>query len=430
MPRGPTALLAASLAVGSTPALAQTVTTTPSPPATTSPTTPPAQAPAAAPTPPSFQIHGITLNAQADAGVTFNPAGPSDGLNFGHLFTDRANQPVLNQLLLTAQKPIDPKSSTVNFGFDLQLLYGTDARYTHFIGELNYLTDSRYQLDIINANVQVHLPYLVSGGVDLKLGQYPTPLGFETIDPSGNPFYSHSYIFNFGLPFKHTGGLAIAHVTDAVDVYLGVDSGTNTALGNGDNNSAPAALGGFNLTLMGGKLTVLALTHIGPENPARTVPGADGYMRAFNDVVVTWKATDKLTLTTEGNFVRDDYFKANGFGAAQYASYALTDKLTLNGRAEFWRDDNGFYVAAFPGAFDFVNAEAGKPAPFVKAYGPNTYGELTLGVTYKPAVPAPVSNLLLRPELRWDHAFGAGAPYNAGTSHNAVTIAGDVVIGF
>lgn len=386
-----------------------------------------AQTPAPAP---QSWMSGIKLSAQAEIGIAGNPAGPSDGLNFGHLFTDRANQVVMNQLLLTAQRPLDPKATGYDFGFNLQLLYGTDARYTHFIGELNYLTNSRYQLDIINANVLAHTPWLFSGGIDLKVGQYPTPLGFETIDPSTNPFYSRSYIFNFGLPFKHTGGLAIAHVNEVVDLYLGVDSGTNTALGNGDNNSAPAALGGFNLNLMGGKLTVLALTHIGPENPTRTVPGADGYMRSFNDLVVTWKASEKLTLTTEANFVRDAFFKANGFGAAQYASYALNDKLTLNGRAEIWRDDNGFYVAAFPGAFDFVNVEAGKPAPFVKAYGPNTYGELTLGMTYKPAVPAPVANLMLRPEVRWDHAFGSAGPYNAGKDHNAVTLAADVVIGF
>ncbi len=379
---------------------------------------------------PQDWMSGTKLSAQAEVGITGNPAGPSDFLNFGHLFTDRANQVMMNQLLLTAQRPLDPKATGYYFGFDLQLLYGTDARYTHFVGELNYLTNSRYQLDVINANVLAHVPWLFSGGIDLKVGQYPTPLGYETIDPSTNPFYSHSYIFNFGLPFKHTGGLAVGHVNQVVDLYLGVDSGANTALGNGDNNSAPAALGGFNLTLMGGKLTVLALTHVGPENPTRTVPGADGYMRSFNDLVVTWKASDKLTLTTEANFVRDAFFRANGFGAAQYASYALTEKLTLNGRAEIWRDDNGFFVAAFPGVFDFVNVEAGKPAPFVKSYGPNTYGEITLGVTYKPAVPAPVANLMLRPELRWDHAFGSAAPYNAGTDHNAVTLAADLVIGF
>ena len=65
--------------------------------------------------------------------------------------------------------------------------------------------------------------------------------------------------------------------------------------------------------------------------------------------------------------MRDDFFRANGFGLAQYVSYALTDKLTLNGRAEVFRDDNGLFVAAFPGVFDPVNVEAGKPAPFVKS---------------------------------------------------------------
>ena len=43
------------------------------------------------------------------------------------------------------------------------------------------------------------------GGTDVKFGQYPTPLGDEVIDATGNTFYSHSYIFNYGLPFKHTG---------------------------------------------------------------------------------------------------------------------------------------------------------------------------------------------------------------------------------
>ncbi len=166
----------------------------------------PAASPQATAAPPPSWFSAIKFSAQSEAGVTFNPEAPSDGLNFGHLFTDRANQLVLNQLLLTAQRPLDPKDSGFQIGFDLQLLYGTDARYTHFLGELNYLTNSRYQLTILNANVQAHLPWLTSGGIDLKVGQYPTPLGYEVIDPSANPFYSHSYIFNFGVPFEHTGG--------------------------------------------------------------------------------------------------------------------------------------------------------------------------------------------------------------------------------
>ncbi len=447
------ALLTASLAAA--PAFAQTAPPAPAtasaPAATTapaasatqaSPSTPaaPGTTPAptaAAPSAPSgptpLTVYGIQLNAQIDAGVTFNPAGPSDGINFGHLFTDRANDPVMNQLLLTAQHPIDPKSKTIDIGFDVQVLYGTDGRYTHYLGEFNYLTSTYYQLTLLTANVQMHLPYITQGGIDLKLGQYPTPLGYETIDPSTNPFYTHSYIFNFGLPFTHTGGYAVAHVSDVLDIYAGGDSGTNTTIGNGDNNSAPAALGGFNLTLMGGNLTILALTHIGPENPSSVVPGADGYMRAYNDAVITYKASDKLTLTTELNWARDAYgvkgSPANGFGIAGYASYALTDKLTLNGRAEVFRDDNGFFVAGYTSSLAAINALGGKPAVGVVSYGANTYTELTAGLTFKPTMPAPVANLLFRPEIRWDHAYGP-APFNSGTSNNQVTVAADMVLGF
>ncbi len=158
-------------------------------------------------------------------------------------------------------------------------MYGSDARYTQFLGELNRVDpEQRYQLDVVEANLLFHLPVLTGGGIDLKVGQYPTPLGFEVIDPSLNPFYSHSYIFQFGLPFKHTGALATMHVNDTLDVYGGVDTGTNTTWGPlGDNNSAIGGIGGFNLTLMGGNLTILALTHLGPENRQRELLSPAGF---------------------------------------------------------------------------------------------------------------------------------------------------------
>ena len=104
--------------------------------------------------------------------------GWADGLNFGHLFTDHANQVQLNQLLLTASKLLDAKDPVYQWGLKLQLMYGSDARYTEFLGELNRIApNQRYQLDIVEANALAHLPWLTEGGIDLKVGQYPTPLG-------------------------------------------------------------------------------------------------------------------------------------------------------------------------------------------------------------------------------------------------------------
>ena len=79
-----------------------------------------------------------------------------------------------------------------------------------------------------------------------------------------------------------------------------------------------------------------------------TVSGA-----SINDVLVTWKATDTWTFVTETNWVRDGYGfvgkAVNGFGLAQYASYALTDTLTLNGRAEYLAGRQQLLRCLFPG---------------------------------------------------------------------------------
>jgi Putative beta-barrel porin-2, OmpL-like. bbp2 len=383
-------------------------------------------APAADAGPPGFKISG-----HIEAGITGNPESPGDGLNFGQLFTDKSNQLLVNQALLTAEQPLDPKATGYDFGFRIQAMVGTDARYTHFLGELDKSVSGRYQLDLVEANVQAHLPWVSEGGVDVKLGQYATPIGFEVIDATGNPFYSHSYIFNFGIPLKHTGGYATAHLSDTLDLYFGGDTGVNTSLGVGDNNDEPAFLGGFGLNgLLDGKLTVLALTHIGPENPTDVVGfNANSALRYIGDVVITYKESDALSYTTELNYIRDDGFKAQAFGAAQYVSYTYDDTLTLNGRAEVFRDDNGFFVAAFPNPGDFVNAERGLPGTII-GVGAATYGALTAGVSYKPAMPDNFPAVMLRPELRWDHAFSDTKAFDAGTDTDQVTLAVDLVVSF
>lgn len=438
-------LLLASVAM---PAFAQAPAAAPAAPAASTPA-PTTTAPTAAAEEKysGLVIDGIKLSGQVQAGIIANPYRPNTGLNFGQLMTDHANQVQLNQFLITAQKEIDKESTELQWGFKLQLMYGSDARYTQFLGEFNNaLPYARNQIDVVEANVTVRLPYF-AGGLDIKAGQYSTPIGFETIDPSTNPFYTHSYIFQFGLPFKHTGALAVAH-TGIVDIYGGVDTGANTTFGPlGDNNGAIGGIFGFGLTLMEGKLTVLALTHLGPENATRVLSplgvNANGTWRSYNDILIGYKATDALTLTTELNWIRDSYGyngnAVNGFGVAQYASYTLNENWTLNVRGELWRDDNNFFVASFPGNGDAIRFQQGIPtySKVIGAPGTNTtYGALTLGVTYKPDVPAPLTGLIIRPEIRWDHAFTNNKPFNnnfvsnSGGTANNFTFGADVIISF
>jgi len=362
-----------------------------------------------------------------------NTLSPDNRRNFGQLFNDNSNRPILNQVLATVSRDADAKATSLDVGFKLQLMYGSDARIVHTLGVFDQLIHDRNQLDVVEANVTMRIPSLFKNGLDLKAGIFPTPLGVELIDPRNNAFYSHSYIFNYGLPYKHTGALATAHVSDLVDLYLGIDTGTNTfvAYGAGDNDNRPGGTAGIGLNFMAGKLTVLALTHIGPENSKRNTPFANDAIRYFNDLAVVYKATDKLTLTAEANYVREDGFRAEGWGIAGYAGCALTDPFTFNGRAEIWRDNANFFVSTPVAERDYSNLQRGVFSRFVTASRPTTYSEFTMGVTYKPSgLPSQLSTAMVRPEIRYDRALNNSRSFGDGNDHGVVTLAADVVIGF
>ena len=364
----------------------------------------------------------VALSLKVEAGITFNPDDPARDLNFGHLFTDRANTPLLNQVLLTLERPLDAKATGHDFGFKLQPMFGSDARYTQFLGEFDEEIGGRSQFDIVEANLQFHMPWLTERGIDLKIGQYPTLLGAEVIDASANLLYSHSYIFNFGVPLKHTGFLTTTHLGGGIDLYAGIDTGVNTSLGEGDNNDALGFLGGLGLPLFDGAVTVLATTHIGAENVDE-----DSDLRYLTDAVVTWKISDRLTSITDLNYARDDGFDARGYGIAQYLSYAVNDSLTLIGRAEVWRDEDGFFVAAFPSNDDFLNFQKGDPNTAILGEK-TTYGAVTLGLNYRPQIPGMLSGMVIRPELRYDASLGDTKPFDGGSKSTQFTFGIDVVI--
>jgi hypothetical protein len=377
--------------------------------------------PTASPTPePRLKIY-----AWIESGVTLNPANPQDNQNLGRLFDDRSNEFVMNQAVVTAERALDPKVG-FDWGFKLQLMFGTDARYIHSLGLLDHaMKSSLYQPDIPEAYLGLHLPIFTEGGLDLKLGKFVTLEGAETIDPRPNVFYSHTYIFNFGIPFNHTGALATFHATKWLDVMAGATRGVNTSID--DNNDAPAFHGGIGLNLDEGKIVMAASTHIGPETPNN-----DSDLRYLNAITTTWKITDKLTSITDINYVHDDAANASAYGVAQYLTYVISDKITAKIRGEIWRDAQGFYAAQSADPHDPMRALAGEPTfdPRTVGGGRTTYGALTVGLDIKPPVPKPFAGLTIRPELRVDHSFSDTRPFNDSSDDTMFTAAIDAIITF
>jgi hypothetical protein len=367
----------------------------------------------------------LAIYGWIESGFTGNPDGPKDHQNFGRLFDDRSNEFVMNQAVITAERALDPKVG-FDWGFKLQLLFGTDARYIHSLGLLDHAMRSNlYQPDIPEAYLNLHLPILTEGGIDVKLGKFVTLEGAETIDPRTNPFYSHTYIFNFAIPFNHTGALFTLYATKWLNLVAGVTRGVNTSID--DNNDAAAFHGGIGLHLNEEKFVVSAATHIGPETP-----GNDHDLRYLNTITTTWKITDKLTSITDLNYTHDDAADASAYGVAQYLTYAINDRITAKIRGELWRDDQGFYAAQFADPHDPMRALAGEPVvdPRTVGGGRTTYGALTIGLDIKPPVPKPLTGLTIRPELRVDHSFSDTTPFNDSNDDTMFTAAIDVILAF
>jgi hypothetical protein len=376
----------------------------------------------ASPTPdPRFKIYGWI-----ESGITFNPDAPKDNQNFGRLFDDRSNEPLLNQAAITFERTLPSGLTSFDWGFKLQGMIGADARPIHSLGLFDNTLNERIEPDIVEAYLALHFPILSAGGVDLKLGKFVTLEGNETIDPRANFFYSHTYLFNFGVPFNHSGALAIWHTTPKLDLYAGITRGVNTSID--DNNDSAAFHGGFGLNLADGNFTLLATTHIGPETP-----GNDHDIRYINDLTFTTKLSKKLTAITDLNYVYDEGADATGYGIAQQFLYAFSDIFSLGIRGEVWRDADGFYIASFAENDDALDALRGGNVTFdprTVGGGRTTYGAITFGVNIKPPMPKPLAGLSIRPELRYDRALNDTRPFNDSRDRDQFTAAIDVLLSF
>ncbi|MEG3175609.1 outer membrane beta-barrel protein [Sphingomonas sp. RB3P16] len=424
-------LTLAAIVVVASPAVAQTVPHTdavqedrgaekPAAPAKTATTSAPA----------AHWSDTISYALQFEGSVAFNPENPPSHVNFGQEFSDRANRPLFNQALATIARPVG-SGDAFDVGFNLQGLFGSDARYTPTIGLLNGTFKGRHQVIMTQANVVLHAPVSGTGGIDFKIGLAPGAMGFEGTDPSGRPLYTVSYVTNFMVPFQTVGVIATAHLTPKLDIYAGIDAGNEVLPGKSDNNSEPAGYFGIGLNhLMGDRLTVLAMARIGPENSLRILPNANRELRYWNDITVTYKASDRTTFVAEANYIRDDGLDASAFGFAGYVTHKLSDAVTLSGRVETMRDSQGAFVVGFASDTAFTNSIIGRPDQYIIA-PPTTYGELTAGLAWKPSsINSKAIAVTVRPEVRYDRSLNGTRPFNDLTKRDQFVFGGDLIVGF
>lgn len=389
----------------------------------TTPATTPATAPATPPTPLMFLLEkagigapleaaGFKLSGFIEGGYTADFARTPGNVIAGRFQDNKDEHIVLDQIDFAIDRSVDYSKPTFDVGGHFEFVYGRDTAFFHSTGiydnpatfgappgDTYYksTTAPENQADIVQAYLDFAVP--VGTGLRIRVGKIVTLLGYEVINSTGNPFYSHSFLFTYAIPLTQTGIMTEYKFNADWQLDAGITRGWSQSLR--DNNGDPDFLGGITYTPQENdflkKWNFIANLSEGPQ--------------ATHDNSDWWSVVDFQAIYTDGAWkyvLNADYgdaphglhdgaasSSAQWFGVAGYAAYTINSMFTVNARGE-WYDDAQ--------AFTFVDGYAGG-APAGGFTGTVNLYEATFNVAITPFPDDPIGkNLVIRPELRFDYS--------------------------
>lgn len=343
----------------------------------------------------------INVFGHIEGSYTWNFDNPAKDLNVGRVFDIKHNDPEVNQLDFNIERNVDLSNHQFDIGGRVELLYGTDARFIHSSGFLdydNFFVGPEYQFDIPQLYVDIAVP--LGNGLRIRAGKF---LFFKQIDPNASVFFSHSFTFGSALPFTLTGVSALYDFTDQLSLEMGFSRGWGQTFT--DNNSAIDGFGRIRYNPADKTALTLAAI-VGPEDDHD-----DSHYRVAVDFTATQGIGDNTTLLLDSVLGYDAAGSTTGaaawwYGVAGYGVYKLNDYLSCGLRLEWYRDEEGFTTGL----------------------AQNLY-EATVGVTYIPFPDHPIAgNFKIRPELRYD--YSSKDYFDGLTKHDQLTAAVDAIFNF
>lgn len=359
-------------------------------------------------------------------GYTANFANPPDHINYGVNFNWLANGYRLNQVYFVREKVLE-QTDKGNIGYRFDWMAGNDAPFLVANGLFSSFTGfdptsgfgsngsgsfrqmNAIGIDLPQAYLDIHVPeFLSKRGVDFRVGKFYTLMGREVYPGKDTDFYSRTYENIVATPFTHTGFLATYHASEDLDVIAGVVEGWDVFR---DNNNSVSLHGAFIWNSSDSRSNWTTAWITGPEQPHNNVNA-----RSLVSSYLTTKIgkRDRWTFVFGGHYGQDakaavdpvsgNLTDARWYGLSTDLFYDAASNLRYGFRAEWFRDNGGTRTGFF-----------GRPGYTASLY------DVTFGITYKP-----VSNVRLRPELRFDWSPNA-RPFNNQTASSQFTPAVDMI---
>lgn len=294
---------------------------------------------------------GLSLNGYLDVSYSHLSSNglfkSSPNFNSGTPATNRTFDAQRDSFSVHQAAVILAKQPKEGFGGLINLTMGEDADVIHALG-----SGGTTNFDVTQAFVQYATgPWTAIGG------KFVTLAGAEVINSTADVNFSRSILFGYAIPFTHTGVRGTYAVNDKVSVILGVNNGWDQLK---DANSEKTLEAGVSYAPLK-NLSIAAQGYFGKEQvvpapgggvgiPAGS-PGAIGGNRALLDALVTYNATDKLTLMLNPDWAMQQNAStadvtgnstARWWGIAAYGIYQFTDLWRGTLRAEYFDDKDGY----------------------------------------------------------------------------------------
>ncbi|MBX7072443.1 MAG: porin [Pirellulales bacterium] len=360
----------------------------------------------------------------AQSPFTWNPQNPDNRFNGIVTWTDRSNEYQLNQLYWYAEKTTDTESYGSDIGGRVDLMYGTDTRFTQALG-----LEDKWNLGQRFYGLALPQLYMEAafGDTKTKLGHFYCPSGYEVVPTVNNFFNTLPLTFQYGEPFTLTGLLTTYAASDNLSLGGGFVRGWDTWDGSNPASSPNLApIGAVTATGEGGD----SLAFFVIESQELNQNGQFTH-RHLNTFAYSVPLNNEWTYVAQHDLGYQNAAMANGksawwYGFNNYLFYKVSDTWTWGVRAEWFRDQDGFRVGGFLPTLA-NGSTRGLPTTF-SGYAGN-FTELTFGANWKPT-----ANFVARPCIRWDTYAGednnAGGlrPFDDGNKNWQILVGGDIIL--
>ncbi|MBS1717435.1 MAG: outer membrane beta-barrel protein [Armatimonadetes bacterium] len=333
-----------------------------------------------------------------------------------------ANKVELDQAVLVFEKqPDTTQTDHVDYGFRLLQLYGTNYRYTIMKGILSdqlLKHNHLYGYDPVEMYGTVYYPHVAQGMV-VRFGRYISPPDIEAQLTPQNYMYSHSLMFSVD-PYTFMGVNAMIRVSKQWEIMAQIHGGNDMAIWS-DSASPNVGLMARWASLDGRDGIWAGVNSIG-------VGKARHEHDNLQQIVGTWghKFNEKLHMMTEAYYMweYDAPLGGTGIDGPPLLGTGGGTGPIMPGKSDATGVVNYFQILTSDKDYvsirnDYLNDPRGYRTGYKTAYSSHTLGYVRF---LSPMI-------TVRPELRYEHAYGA-TPYDVGARRDQWTLAADIIIRF